>query len=54
MRFIKFSSLEVVIGAVLYQFFLSAFYLHAFPSLQEGGILALVVWFIYLLDRQVD
>jgi hypothetical protein len=54
MRFIKFSSLEVVIGACLYQFFLSAFYLHAFPSLQEGGILALVVWFIYLLDRQVD
>ncbi len=54
MRFIKFSSLEVVIGAVLYQIFLSAFYLHTFPSLQEGVILALVVWFFYLLDRQVD
>ncbi|MEY3956764.1 MAG: hypothetical protein RLZ73_1219 [Bacteroidota bacterium] len=54
MRFIKFSSLEVVIGACLYQIFLSAFYLHVFPSLQEGVILALVVWFFYLLDRQVD
>jgi hypothetical protein len=54
MRFIKFSSLEVVIGAILYQIFLSAFYLHTFPSLQEGVILALVVWFFYLLDRQVD
>jgi hypothetical protein len=54
MRFIKFSSLEVVIGAVLYQFFLSASYLHAFPSLPEGVILALVVGFFYLLDRQVD
>lgn len=54
MRFIKFSSLEVVIGAVLYQHFLSITYLHSLPSLQEGVILALVVWFIYLLDRQVD
>jgi len=54
MRFIKFSSLEVVVGAVLYQFFLSASYLHTFPSLQEGVILALVVWLFYLLDRQVD
>ncbi len=54
MRFIKFSSLEVVIGAVLYQFFLSATYLHTFPSLEEGVILGLVVWFFYLLDRQVD
>jgi hypothetical protein len=54
MRFIKFSSLEVVMGAVLYQFFLSASYLQTFPSLQEGVILALVVWLFYLLDRQVD
>lgn len=54
MRFIKNLSLEVVIGAILYQFFLYQVYFHTFPLVQEGVILALVVWFLYLLDRQID
>jgi hypothetical protein len=54
MRFIKNLSLEVVVGAVLYQYFLNQVYFHTFPLVQEGVILALVVWFLYLLDRQVD
>ena len=54
MRFIRNLSLEVVIGAVLYQFFLYKVYFHAIPSYPEMAILALVVWFLYLLDRQID
>lgn len=54
MRFIKNLSLEVAIGAILYQCFLYEVYFHTFPLVQEGVILALVVWFLYLLDRQVD
>jgi hypothetical protein len=54
MRFIKYSSLEVVIGAVFYQYFLYHVFFHSFPSRCEGFLLALVVWFIYLMDRQVD
>lgn len=54
MRFIKNLSLEVVIGAILYQCFLYQVYFHTFPLVQEGVILALVVWFLYLLDRQID
>jgi len=54
MRFIKYISLEVVIGALLYQYFLNDVFFHCFPSLSEGLILACVVWFIYLVDRQVD
>ena len=54
MRFIRNLSLEVVIGAVLYQCFLYKVYFHAFPSYPEMAILALVVWFLYLVDRQID
>ncbi len=54
MRFIRNLSLEVVIGAVLYQCFLYKVYFHSFPSNLEMAILALVVWFLYLLDRQID
>jgi hypothetical protein len=54
MRFIKYLSLEVVIGAILYQCFLYKVYFHSLPSYLEMAILALVVWFLYLLDRQVD
>ncbi len=54
MRFIKYLSLEVVIGAVLYQCFLYKVYFHAVPSYSEMAILALAVWFLYLLDRQID
>lgn len=54
MLFIKNLSLEVVIGAVLYQYFLYDICLHASPSFLEVSILALVVWFVYLLDRQID
>jgi hypothetical protein len=54
MRFIKYSSLEVVIGAVFYQYFLYHVFFHSYPSRYEGLLLALSVWFIYLLDRQVD
>ncbi len=54
MRFIKHISLEVVIGAVLYQYFLYDVFFHHFPPLEEGLILACVVWLIYLVDRQVD
>ena len=54
MRFIRNLSLEVVIGAVLYQCFLSKVYFHAVPSYPEMAILALSVWFLYLLDRQID
>jgi hypothetical protein len=54
MRFIRNLSLEVVIGAVLYQCFLYQVYFHAIPSYPEMAILALVVWFLYLLDRQID
>ena len=54
MRFIKYLSLEVVIGAVLYQCFLYKVYFHAVPSYSEMAILALAVWFLYLVDRQID
>jgi hypothetical protein len=54
MRFIRNLSLEVVIGAVLYQYFFYEVYFHSFPSLLEGSLLTFVVWFLYLLDRQVD
>ena len=54
MRFIRNLSLEVVIGAVLYQCFLSKVYFHAVPSYSEMAILALAVWFLYLVDRQID
>ena len=54
MRFIKFSSLEVVLGAVSYQYFIYFVYHGSFPPTVEGCLLALAVWFIYLLDRQID
>lgn len=54
MRLIRNLSLEVFIGAVLYQCFLYKVYFHAFPSYPEMAILALVVWFLYLVDRQID
>ncbi len=54
MRFIRNLSLEVVIGAVLYQCFLYKVYFITFPSCSEMAILALSVWFLYLLDRQID
>lgn len=54
MRIIRNLSLEVVIGAVLYQCFLYKVYFHSIPPIVEMAILALVVWFLYLLDRQVD
>jgi hypothetical protein len=54
MRFIKYLSLEVVLGAVLYQYFIFDSYFNLFPSPSEGLLLALVVWLIYLLDRQLD
>ncbi len=54
MRFIKYLSLEVVIGAILYQCFLYKLYFHTVPSCPEMAILALVVWFLYLVDRQID
>lgn len=54
MRFIRNLSLEVVIGAVLYQYFLYKAYFHAVPSYPEMAILALAVWFLYLVDRQID
>lgn len=54
MRFIKYLSLEVVLGAVLYQYFIFDSYFNFFPSPSEGLLLALVVWLIYLLDRQLD
>ena len=54
MRFIKYLSLEVVIGAVLYQYFFFDSYFHFFPTPSEGLLLALGVWLIYLLDRQLD
>jgi Na+/H+ antiporter NhaD/arsenite permease-like protein len=54
MRFIRNLSLEVVFGAVLYQSFLYKVYFHSIPSIVEIAILAVVVWFLYLLDRQVD
>jgi len=54
MRFIKYASLEVVLGAVFYQFYLFQTFFRVFPSITEGLALALSVWLIYLLDRQVD
>lgn len=54
MRFIKNSSLEVVIGAVFYQYFVHHLFFQSFPTSSEGLLLALAVWFIYLIDRQVD
>lgn len=54
MRIIRNLSLEVVIGAVLYQCFLYKVYFHCFPPFAEMAILAMVVWFLYLTDRQVD
>jgi hypothetical protein len=54
MHFIRNLSLEVVIGAILYQLFLFKAYFHSFPSPVEVVLLALVVWFLYLLDRQID
>ena len=54
MRFIRNLSLEVVVGSVLYQCFLYKVYFHVFPFCSEMAILALVVWFLYLLDRQID
>jgi Na+/H+ antiporter NhaD/arsenite permease-like protein len=54
MQFIKYSSLEVVIGAVLYQCFLNHVYFNAFPQNVEILALSLVIWLIYLLDRQID
>ena len=54
MRFIRNLSIEVVLGAVLYQLFLFKVYFQSSPPFPEVAILALVVWFLYLLDRQVD
>jgi hypothetical protein len=54
MLFIRYSSLEVVLGAVLYQYFLYDVYFQRFPPISEGLILAFSVWFIYLIDRQID
>lgn len=54
MRFIRNLSLEVVLGAILYQLFLYKVYFHSFPPSIEVVLLALVVWFLYLLDRQID
>jgi hypothetical protein len=54
MQFIKNLSLEVVIGAVLYQYFLYDLHFHSSPNMAEALILALVVWVVYLLDRQID
>lgn len=54
MRFIRNLSLEVVIGAVLYQCFLYKVSFQAFPACSEMAILAFAVWFLYLLDRQID
>ena len=54
MRFIKYSSLEVVLGAVSYQYFIYYVYFGSFPPRVEGCLLALSVWFIYLIDRQID
>ena len=54
MRFIRNLSLEVVVGSVSYQCFLYKVYFHVFPFCSEMSILALVVWFLYLLDRQID
>jgi len=54
MRFIKYLSVEVVFGAVLFQIFLFDVYFNSFPSFAETSLLALAVWLIYLLDRQID
>jgi hypothetical protein len=54
MRFIKSLSLEVVLGAVLYQVFFFEVYFHSIPSYSEVLLLALVVWLLYLGDRQLD
>jgi hypothetical protein len=54
MRFIKYLSIEVVIGAILFQFFLFDVYFKSYPAVAEASLLALVVWFIYLVDRQID
>lgn len=54
MRFIKYLSIEVVIGAILFQFFLFDVYFKYYPAVAEASLLALVVWFIYLVDRQID
>ncbi|MCZ2485572.1 hypothetical protein [Aquirufa antheringensis] len=54
MRFIKYLSLEVVLGAILYQCFLFEVYFHSLPPVVEVSLFALVVWFLYLVDRQVD
>ncbi|MFM6915890.1 MAG: hypothetical protein ACKOUQ_13570, partial [Aquirufa sp.] len=38
----------------MYQLFLFKVYFRSIPPFPEVAILALVVWFLYLLDRQVD
>ena len=47
MRFIKYLSLEVVLGAILYQCFLFEVYFHSLPPVVEVSLFALVVWFLY-------
>ena len=57
MRYIKFAhflSLDVVLGAVLFQIYLHLLILDSWPSLAEMSALASAVGLIYVLDRWLD
>ncbi len=53
-RFVHFSSLDVVLGAILYQLFWSKITFGHFPPLNQVVALFSAIWLIYLLDRKID
>ncbi|MHA8051321.1 hypothetical protein V7S79_09390 [Aquirufa sp. ROCK-SH2] len=57
MRLIKYLhliSLDVVVGAILYQLFGSHFICHTIPPNSHILALLLAIWLIYLVDRRID